>query len=142
MGSSRIGEHPPETAGEPFGNVGSLWGHFGIPHPAAPTMPGAFLDLPGDPGHGLGAHLGAEITVKGGGAASLLHVPQDVFPAVKDPFALLGVEVVDEICGVVLIAALIPTAGTGSGPDPTVHPSQTIPLIPNSSTTRPQILHF
>lgn len=54
-----------------FGNVGSLWGPFGIPHPAAPTMPGAFLDLPGDPGHGLGAHLGAKITVKGGGAASL-----------------------------------------------------------------------
>lgn len=45
--------------------------HLGSPPPAAPTMPGALPDLPSDPGHGLGAHLGAEIPVKGGGAASL-----------------------------------------------------------------------
>lgn len=56
---------------ECFWNVGSLWGPFGIPPPAAPTVPGAILDLPGDPGHGLGTHLSAKIPVKGGGAASL-----------------------------------------------------------------------
>lgn len=54
-------------------------------------------------------------------------MPQDVFPAVEDPFALLGVEVVNEIRGVVLVAALVPTAGTGLGPNPTIHP------IPNNS---------
>lgn len=52
-----------------------MWGHsevpLGIPPLAAPTVPGALLDLSGDPGHGLGAHLGAEIPVEGGGAASL-----------------------------------------------------------------------
>lgn len=38
----------------------------------------------------------------------LLHVSQDVLPAVKDSFALFTVQLVDEVSGVVLTAVLIP----------------------------------
>ena len=40
--------------------------------------------------------------------AHLLHVAQHVLPAVEHAFALLGVELVDEVGGVVLAAVLIP----------------------------------
>lgn len=62
---------PPRIRGRAFWECRVTRVHLGSPPPAAPTMPGALPDLPSDPGHGLGAHLGAEIPVKGGGAASL-----------------------------------------------------------------------
>lgn len=34
-------------------------------------MPGALLDLPGDPGHCLGTHFGAKVPVEGGRGATL-----------------------------------------------------------------------
>lgn len=43
-----------------------------------------------------------------GGAAHLLHVAQHVLPAVEHAFALFRVELVDEVGGVVLAAALVP----------------------------------
>lgn len=45
----------------------------------------------------------------------LLEVAQDVNPAVKDAFALRGVEVVEELSGVVLVALLV--AGGMEGKD-------------------------
>lgn len=50
----------------------------------------------------------------------LLHVAQHVLPAVEHAFALLRVQLVDEVGGVVLTAALVPdTQGAwGSGPRP------------------------
>ncbi len=42
----------------------------------------------------------------------LLHVSQDVLPAVKDSFALFTVQLVDEVSGVVLTAVLIPVKHT------------------------------
>lgn len=41
----------------------------------------------------------------------LLQVAQDVGPAVKHALALGGVEVVQELCGVVLVALLVPARG-------------------------------
>ncbi len=41
-------------------------------------------------------------------ASHLLQVTQNIDPAVEDAFALGGVEVVDEVSGVVLVALLIP----------------------------------
>lgn len=41
----------------------------------------------------------------------LLQVAQDVGPAVKHALALGGVEVVQELCGVVLVALLVPGRG-------------------------------
>lgn len=38
----------------------------------------------------------------------LLHVTQNILPAVKHSLALLGVELIDEVCGVVFITVLIP----------------------------------
>lgn len=38
----------------------------------------------------------------------LLHVTQDVLPTVEHSSTLLSVQLVDEICGEVLIAVLIP----------------------------------
>lgn len=40
--------------------------------------------------------------------AHLLHVAQHVLPAVEDALPLLGVQVEDEVSGVVLIALLVP----------------------------------
>lgn len=45
----------------------------------------------------------------------LLEVAQDINPAVEDTFALGGVEVVEELCGVVLVALLV--AGRAEGRD-------------------------
>lgn len=46
----------------------------------------------------------------------LLHVAQHVLPTVEHPFALLWVELVDEVGGVVLVAVLVSETGsTGSG---------------------------
>lgn len=38
----------------------------------------------------------------------LLHVSQDILPAVKHSFALFAVQLIDEVSGVVLTAVLIP----------------------------------
>lgn len=43
-----------------------------------------------------------------GGASHLLHVSQHVLPAVEHAFALLRVQLVDEVGGVVLTTALVP----------------------------------
>jgi len=39
--------------------------------------------------------------------SNLLHVTEDVLPAVEHPFSLLGVQLVDEVSGEVLIGVLI-----------------------------------
>lgn len=39
----------------------------------------------------------------------LLHVSQHILPGVKHSFAFFRVQLVDKVCGVVLIAVLIPT---------------------------------
>lgn len=44
----------------------------------------------------------------------LLHVAKHVLPAVEDAFALLRVQVENEVSGVVLIALLIPARETRS----------------------------
>lgn len=44
----------------------------------------------------------------------LLHVSQDILPAVKDSFALFSVQLVDEVSGVVLTGVLIPVQHTQS----------------------------
>lgn len=53
------------------------------------------------------------------GGPHLLHVAQHVLPAVEHALALLGVQLVDEVRGVVLAAALVPAtradAGQGAG---------------------------
>lgn len=40
--------------------------------------------------------------------AYLLHVSQHILPAVEHPLPLFAVELVDEVCGVVVIGVLIP----------------------------------
>lgn len=44
--------------------------------------------------------------------SDLLHVAQDVLPAVKDASALLAVQLVDEVSGEVLVAVLVPETQT------------------------------
>lgn len=44
--------------------------------------------------------------------SDLLHVAEDVLPAVKDPSALLAVQLVDEVSGEVLVAVLVPERQT------------------------------
>lgn len=38
----------------------------------------------------------------------LLHVTQNILPAVKNSPAFLRIELIDEVCGVVFITVLIP----------------------------------
>lgn len=44
--------------------------------------------------------------------SDLLHVAEDVLPAVEDSSALLAVQLVDEVSGEVLVAVLVPETQT------------------------------
>lgn len=56
----------------------------------------------------FGGHLGSQVPVERRRSSSLLHVAQDVDPTVEDSFAFLIVQMVDEICGVILIGLFVP----------------------------------
>lgn len=73
-------------------------------------------EAPADADGSLYGCRGLWVTGEGttGVSRYLLHVAKHVLPAVEDAFALLRVQVENEVSGVVLIALLIPARETRS----------------------------